>query len=139
MALRVHLDRVYGAVAAARTRYQGQPLRTMGEGLVAEFLRAKFERIDVSLALYRISDDLEGAAIARAVGQQSAEAIAEMLRSSSERLQANVDVAASMLFGVMAGGSRRMLEAEDPHGARVALERELQVMVVAYLEARKAS
>jgi hypothetical protein len=39
----------------------------------------------------------------------------------------------------MAGASRRTLESEDPYKARLALERELRVMVSAYFEALKVS
>ncbi len=136
-ALRNHLDRVYGAVATVCAQHHGEQLGTMGEGLVVSFLEAKFERLDASLALYQVSDDVEGATIAQMMGRKSVEAIAAMLRSSSERLATDTDAAASMLFGAMAGASRRMLESEDPCGARPVLERELRVMVMAYLQALK--
>jgi AcrR family transcriptional regulator len=137
-ALRSHLDRVYGAVAIVCKQYYGEQLGTMGKELVVRFLEAKFERIDASLALYLISDDVEGATIARMMGRKSVEAIAAMLRSSSERLATDTDAAASMLFGAMAGASRRMLESEDPCSARLVLEPELRLMVVAYLQALKS-
>ncbi len=132
-ALRAHLERVYGAVSSTCARLHGKPLRAMGSSLVAEFLEAKFEHIEMSLALYRISDDLEGAAIARSMGRQSVEAIAAMLHSSPDRFNAEPEAAASMLFAVMAGTSRRMLESADPVAARHNLEPELQRMVAAYL------
>ena len=134
-ALRAHLERVYGAVASTCIHRRGQPLLAMGQALVADFLEAKFEHIEMSLALYRISDDLEGAAIARSMGRQSVEVIATMLRSSPDRLNAEPEAAASMLFAVMAGTSRRMLESENPLAARHTLEPELQRMVAAYLGA----
>lgn len=136
--LRRHLERVYGSVVDACERSRGQGLRAIGEELVAAFLKAKFEQIDTSIALYRISDDVEGAAIARQLGRQSIEAIAEMLRSSSERLLTDADTAATLLLGIMAGISRPMLESENPRAARLSLEDELRVTVVAYLEARRA-
>ncbi|GGH01222.1 TetR/AcrR family transcriptional regulator [Silvibacterium dinghuense] len=138
-ALRAHLERTYGATVTACVKYHGQPLRTMADGLVSDFLAAKFEHIETSLALYRVSDDVEGAAIARAMARQSTEAIASMLRSSCEQLTTDADSVAAMILAAIAGGSRRMLESENPHTARLTLERELRVMVVSYLEALKSA
>jgi len=138
-ALRNHLDCVYGAVVTACERHHGDQLQVMCDGLITDFLKAKFERIDMSLTLYRIHDDLEGAAIVQTMCRQSTETIAAMLRSSSEKLATDADAAASMLFGAMAGASRRTLESEDPNKARLTLERELRVMIAAYFEALKIS
>ncbi|MFT4114468.1 TetR/AcrR family transcriptional regulator [Silvibacterium sp.] len=136
--LRAHLERTYGATVAAGEKYRGLPLRAMGKGLLADFLAMKFEHIEASLALYQISDDVEGAKIARAIGQQSVAAVAAMLRSSCEPLTTDATSVASMILAAIAGVSRRMLESEDPHTARQELERELRVMVMAYLDALKA-
>lgn len=136
--LRRHLERVYGSVVDACERAKGQSLRTIGEELLAGFLKAKFEHIDTSISLYRISDDVEGAAIVQQLGRQSIAAIATMLRNSSEGLMSDPDTAATLLLGIMAGISRRMLESDNPNAARLSLEGELRVAVVAYLEARKA-
>ncbi len=137
-ALRRHLDQVYKAVTDACARHTGQSLRAMGEGLVAAFLQAKFERIETSLALYQIRDDVQGAAVAESLRQQAADAITAMLRSSHEPLATDLDAVTSMLFTVMAETSRRMLESKDPPTARLSLQPQLTIMVTAYLEALKA-
>ena len=135
--LRSHLKQLHVVLAAACVRYYGQDLDTIGEALVTVSLQAKFDRLETSMALYRISEDLDGAAIVAEVSSRSAVSIAALLGSSSERLSTEPEAAALMLMGVLAGASRCMLDAEDPHEARLTVEPELRVMVAAYLSARK--
>jgi hypothetical protein len=58
-----------------------------------------------------------------------------MLRSAREEVRGDLDLAASMVQGVMAGVSRRLLESGDPLGQYEVLRGELIFLVCAYLRA----
>jgi AcrR family transcriptional regulator len=55
-----HLGKVIEAVVRICARQRGQPLLTMAQALVDGFVDAKFERLDVTQALYAVAYDLKG-------------------------------------------------------------------------------
>ena len=62
--LKQHLDGVALAIETACEAAHGKPLAWMAEAVIAAFVQAKFHNIDASVALYAVSDDLEGKRIA---------------------------------------------------------------------------
>ena len=136
--LRRHLNEVSSAVEAACEQQRGKPLEQMATALMTDFLAAKMCDAKTSAALYSVSSDVDGAKIARQMGERSHAAIANMLESSVEPLRIDARLAASMLYGVMVGVSRRLLESDAAEKQLPALRKELIFLACAYLKACSA-
>ena len=133
--LRRHLNEVSSAVEAVCTQHRGKRLEQMATALMMAFLAAKMCDAKTSAALYSVSSDVDGAKIAKQMGERSHTAIANMLESSSESLKIDARLAASMLYGVMVEVSRRLLESDAAEKQLPALRRELIFLTCAYLNA----
>jgi AcrR family transcriptional regulator len=133
--LKEHLDQVYAAVEAACESVKGAPLEQMADALVAGFMKAKVKNMEKSRAMYFVSDDVGGMAVARTLGSRAVKAIAAMLESAPEGLREDPLVLASAVMAAMAGVSRRMVEASRAPKTMQAMRQELEVMVKAYLRA----
>jgi AcrR family transcriptional regulator len=133
--LRNHMEEVIRAVEAVCAEQKGAPLEQMGDALVAAFLQAKLKRVEMSKALYFVSDDIGGAEIARQFGIRGVKAISGMLKSSAATFNEDVDAMASTVMAAMSGVSRRMLEASRSPKTVDAMREGLRVMVRAYLSA----
>lgn len=137
--LRSHLEQVTCAVERVCSELKGASLGQMAEGLVDGFLEAKLKRVEISRALYLVSDDVRGAEIVRQFGTRSIKAIAAMLEPSeawsAEGFTEDTDTIASTVMAAMAGVSRRMLESDRSPKTLTAMRNGLQVMVRAYLNA----
>ncbi len=136
--LRRHLNEVSSAVEAACEQQRGKPLEQMATALMTDFLAAKMCDAKTSAALYSVSSDVDGAKIARQMGERSHAAIAKMLETSREPLTIDARLAASMLYGVMVGVSRRLLESDAAEKQLPALRKELIFLACAYLKACSA-
>lgn len=135
--LRAHLDFVYDAVIAGCEAAHGRPLAEMADMLVTAFLAAKLRHAPTARALYFVSDDVGGAEIARRQATRSVKAIATMLSSSSDPLDAEPEVIAATLMSAMAGVSRRMIEPSSLSAKIMhAMRDEMAVLVRAYLLSR---
>jgi len=137
-ALRRHLDEITSAVELACKAQEGATLRQMASGLITAFFAAKMRNAKTSVALYAVSSDVDAAKIVQQTGIRSNKAIVEMLASAREPLTTNLELIASMLQGMMAGVSRRMLESGAPEREGDALHRELILVACAYLDACSA-
>jgi AcrR family transcriptional regulator len=133
--LRRHLSDVADGVEEACSELRARPLSGMATGLITAFLDAKMRNAKTSIALYSVSDDLEGAKISRQMAVRSHRAIASMLESARDRLAIDAHLAATMLQGAMMGVSRRMLESGAPEKHLDEVRRDLTVLACAYLEA----
>jgi AcrR family transcriptional regulator len=134
--LKRHLNSVTEAVEAVCRAQRGKPLREMATALITRFLEAKMRNAKTSVALYTVSDDVDGAKMVRQMGVRSNKAMVEMLKSAHEPLAADARVVASVLQGAMVGVSRRMLESGSAERQFDAVRQELVVLACAYLEAR---
>ena len=112
-ALRQHMDEIAGAVERICLEQRGRSLEEMGTALVSTFLKWKMKDGKESVALYSVSSDVDGAAVAREMGVRLKAAIVAMLKTAQEPLTTDVELVAEMLQGVMAGVSRKLLEATD--------------------------
>jgi AcrR family transcriptional regulator len=136
--LKQHLDGTALAIEIACESATGAPLARMAEAVIASFVQAKFHNIDASVALYAVSDDLEGKRIARTMQLRAIKAMTAMLETApGKAISAPASVAATLL-AAMAGVSRSMLEGGVTRSTMATMERELTVMVRAYLEASAA-
>ncbi len=133
--LKKHLDQVADAVEAACLRARGATLAEMAERVTTAFVQAKFRHIDASAVLYAISDDVEGKRIARGMHARATKAMTSLFESAEGVTLGNAGLVASTLLSAMAGVSRSMLERGVTRSTMATLERELKVMVRAYLEA----
>ena len=73
--LESHLNHVAARIEAACERACHKPLTEMMREMVEAFVDAKMERADISIALYRVSADVGGPALAKRIGQRSRKAI----------------------------------------------------------------
>jgi hypothetical protein len=136
--LRRHFNEILGAIETVCEEQQGKSLSQMATALVTSFLEAKMRNAKTSVALYTVSDDVDGAKIVQQMGIRSNKAIVELLTSAREPLTTDPRVVASMLQGAMFGVSRRMLESGSPEKQFEALRQELIVLACAYLKACSA-
>lgn len=137
-ALKRHLDEVTRAVELVCHEQKGKTLEQMATALIAAFLGAKMRDAKMSVALYSVSSDVDGARIAQQKGTRSNQAIAEMLATSCEPLTTDPQLVASMLQGAMIGVSRRLLESSAPEKQFETLRQELIFLACAYLNASSA-
>lgn len=131
--LKKHLDRVALAVEIACEAAQGASVASMAEAVASTFVRAKFHDIDASVALYAVSDDIEGRRIAREMHARATKAVTTLFLSARERPIPQPGLVAATLLSAMSGVSRSMLETGVTRNTMATMEKELTVMVRAYL------
>jgi AcrR family transcriptional regulator len=134
-ALKRHMDEVTEAVELVCRQQEGHSLEQMVTALVTTFLEAKMRDLKTSVGLYSVSSDVDGTKIVQAVGIRSNKAIAGMLKTAREQLTTDPQLVASMLQGVMAGISRRLLESAAPEKQFDILRQETIFLACAYLNA----
>ena len=134
-ALRRHMVEVAEAVEVACKEQSGAALQPMATALISAFLTAKMKNAKTSVALYSVSSDVDGAKIVQQMGTRINHAILRMLATSSESLTTDPQLVASILQGMMAGVSRRILESSAPEKQFESLRQELIVAACAYLDA----
>ena len=133
--LRRHLETVTGAVERVCEKQSGNTLGQMATALTTSFLDAKMQHVKMSVALYSVSGDVDGAKISQQMSVRSIKAIADMLASSSEPLVNDLLLVASMIQGAMTGVSRRLLESSHPEKHVEDTRRELILLIGSYLQA----
>lgn len=135
-ALKRHLDEVAGAVERICQEQKGKSLSHMATALINTFLEAKMRKAKISVAMYSVSSDVDGARIVQEMGMRSNKAIVAMLKTANEPLTIDPQLVAGMLQDAMAGVSRRLLEVDATEKHFESLRRELVFFVCTYLEAR---
>jgi AcrR family transcriptional regulator len=133
--LKQHFAQIVAAVERTCEQQRGQPLRNMATALINAFLAAKMRQPKVSVALYAISSDIDGVRLARQVGLHFNQAITDMFATTSDPLDTDPTLVASVLQAAMAGVSRRILESPSPVQQLAPLGKELIRMACAYLDA----
>ena len=133
--LKEHLDGVALAVETACKAAHGASLSRMAEAITSAFVQAKFRNIDASVALYAVSDDVEGKRIAREMHARATKAMTALFQTVRQKTIPQPDLVAATLLSAMAGVSRAMLEMGVTRDTMPTMEKELTVMVRAYLEA----
>jgi AcrR family transcriptional regulator len=117
-----HLDKVAAAVETACQRARGKPLMEMMKDVAEAFVDAKMRRTDISTALYRIAAGVDGPALVKRTGERSQKALEAMLRTTPDAAMPQDKFAIQMMFAVMAGATRSVLEA----GASPAMVRKVR-------------
>jgi AcrR family transcriptional regulator len=117
-----HMNKVSEAVEAACERARGKPITEVVQDVVEAFVDAKMERADISTALYRIAAEVDGPALVRRAAQRSLRALGAALKTAPDAVLGHEKFVLQMLFGVMAGTTKSVLEA----GASPAMVRDLR-------------
>ena len=131
--LRRHMDEVRGAIEGACERNRGAGLLEMGSALIDAYLAAKMRSVKTSAALYAVSSDIEGVAIAKAVGGRAVRSVAALFATAREGLTKDPEVVASVVQSALHGISRRILESKSPEREAETLRGELVILVHGYL------
>lgn len=137
--LRNHMQGISHALHVVCNQYRGQSLLPMTTALTATYLEAKMQDVAVSAALYAISSDIEGAAIAQKTSAEIVHSMAELLATAKEGLTKDPEIVASVLASAMNGISRRALESASPIKTMELLRGELLLLVHSYLRTCSAT
>lgn len=128
-----YLDEVVMAIEDACTRYEGERLCEMSDGLVRAYLDAKLRYLPGSLALYTVASDLDTASLISDVLQRTDRAIGHLLASAPD---AGFDDIATVTFAVrtlLVGTVRAGLENDASPAALAMLRTQVPLMCRAYL------
>ena len=129
-----HLRRVTKAVELSCHASHGQPLRTMVATLLEAYLQAQLKHRDAARALYRMAPDLAAGATLSRERRLVVTAIADMLRTSPDLPEGDLDLIAFTFFGAIAGATRAVLETSVGSRLIVGWEKHLERLGQAYLE-----
>jgi AcrR family transcriptional regulator len=128
-----NLNEVTAEVETACARLEGRRLAEISDGIVAAYLSAKLERLDLSRALFRIAPDLDFAELQSDMAKRMNKAVGAALESASDARVDDVRVAVPMLLAAAAGATRAALEAGGSRARLSVLEVELPKLCRAYL------
>lgn len=131
--LRVHMDHVRTAIETASAQHRGHSLLPMGTALIDAYLAAKMHNVKASAALYAVSSDIDGAAIAKAASQRSRRAIVALFATAREPLTKDPEVIANAVVSAINGFSRSLLESKSPEAHLASMRNELIILIHAYL------
>ena len=129
--LRRHLNAVTLAVEQSCEDLRGRSPAEMAHGLVTRFLAAKLHNPQASVAMYAVSDQVDGAAILSETRGRTLAALANMLQASA--LSRDPHTVALMLEGALVGVRRRLLESGSIEARLPAIRAELIFLVESYL------
>ncbi len=130
-----HLGRVAAAVEHASSASEQAPLSVMVEKVVTAFIDAKMLRADISLALYAVAAELDGARLVARLGSRTQRALARMLDTASDAHFEDAAFTAGMMLAAMSGTIRAVFEAGVRPKAVRRFRAELQLMCEGYLRA----
>ena len=131
--LRHHMDQVRHSIETVCTQHEGDSLLDMGTALIHAYLAAKMQDVKSSAALYSVSSDIDGAAIAKAASQRSRRAIIALFATAREPLTKDPDIIANAVVSALNGFSRSLLESKSPELQLASMRDELTILVHAYL------
>ena len=133
--LRHHLSGVGDAVEAACAEARGSSFAEMALAIASGFVAGKFQNIDASVALYAVSDDLDGRSIAQETYSRLTKAIAALFATATDGTLQRPELVATTLLSAMSGISRTMLEAGVHLNSRKEMQSEIGTLVSGYLAA----
>jgi AcrR family transcriptional regulator len=131
--LRHHMDRVTEAIEQVCDQQRQQSLGSMVEALVHAYIAAKMGDGKASAALYAVSADVDGAAIARSAQARTHRAVVALFASTGDAIAKEPDVLATVVLAVANGVVRKLLESKHPEREVDQLREELLLVVQAYV------
>ena len=133
-----HLNNVAGKVEAACKSASHKPLAQMIKEMVEAFVDAKMERSDISVALYRVSAEVGGAALAKRISQRSRKAVEAMLQTAPDTKSPLDNFAIDLMLAAMAGAIRSLLEGAPSRSAIRKSREQLVLLCQSYMTAATA-
>jgi AcrR family transcriptional regulator len=134
-----YLDALAAKVEDACRRRHGDPIDHMVEALVTTYWNAKTERPDVTRALYRSVAELDNEALIEAFARRVDAATAAMFASAPDAVFEDLATVNLTLLTTIFGAVRSVFERNLPAAEAGAVQQQLVVLCVAYLETVKAS
>jgi AcrR family transcriptional regulator len=131
--LRRHMDEVRGAIEIVCTQQRSASLIDMGTTLIFAYLAAKMQNVKASAALYAVSSDVDGAAIAKSASHRSRRAVVDLFATAREPLTKDPELIATSVVSALNGFSRSLLESKSPETELESMRDELTILVHAYL------
>lgn len=132
--LQKHLNGIAAAVEVACRKQQGNPLSGMASTLVTAFLAAKLRDPRESKALYAVAEGRGGTELVARMRTRIVTAVAAMLASAPDAHFDDPMMTSTIAFGVLAGPVRTLLEGRAPAEFEACLERQLVLLLTAYLQ-----
>jgi AcrR family transcriptional regulator len=132
--LEQHLEGVADTVERACREQRGKQVSQMVSALVAAFLATKLLDPEKSKALYAVANERGGAVLGTRLRTRMVAAGATMLASASDARFDDPAIAATVALGALVGPVQTMLEGHAPAEFGVRLERELVLLLTAYLQ-----
>jgi AcrR family transcriptional regulator len=126
--LEQHMNNVAARVEAACVSARHKPLAEMIREMVEALVDAKMERVDISVALYRVSADVGGTTLTKRASQRLWKAVEAMLQTAPDAKSPPDKFAIDIMLAAMAGAIRSLLEA-GPTSATVRKSREQLVLL----------
>jgi AcrR family transcriptional regulator len=130
-----HMERVSLEVETASQAAHGKLLNEMIRQVVEAFVDAKMKRSDISVALYRVSADVGGAAVVKRSVQRSRKAIEVMLQTALDAELSPDRFAIDMMLSAISGVMRSALEAGGSQAAVRKLKEHLVLLCQSYMAA----
>lgn len=132
--LEKHLDGVARVVEHACQEHRGKPVAQMASGLVTAILAVKLRNPRESKALYAVAEGRGGAKLVRRLHTRMVTAITDMLASAPDAHFDDPAVTAAIALSSLVGPVRLLLEGHAPAGFETSLERQLAVLLTAFLQ-----
>ena len=105
-----HMNKVAEAVEAACADACQRPTSEMIRQVVEAFVDVKMQRADISVALYKVAQDVGGPALVKQTGQRLRKAIESMLLTAPDLKLSPDRFAIDMMLSAMSGAMRSALE-----------------------------
>jgi AcrR family transcriptional regulator len=135
--LEKHLDGVAGAVEQACSEHRSKCVSQMASGLVTAFLAMKLGEPEKSKALYAVAAEQGGAVLVSRLRKRMVAAVTAMLTSAPDAHFDDPATTATIALGAMVGPVQTLLEGRAPAGFGARLEKELILLLTAYLQAHQ--
>lgn len=133
--LEKHLEDIAAAVERTCQEHRGKRVSQMASALVISFLTAKLRDPEEAKALYAVAEERGGAVLAARMRTRIAAAVAAMLASAPDARFDDPALVATIALGALVGQVQTLLKGHAPAEFGADLERELVLLLTAYLQA----
>lgn len=129
-----HIERIVCTVEATCLANAGLPIGQMAEALAHSYVKAKMSDMEEALALYRLSEDLDGREIMQLATVRMHGAVVTMITSAPDARFADPSTVAFVFLNSMTGPIKAMLEKRSPEDVTTdVLAAQLATLCAAYL------
>ncbi len=136
--LEKHLEGIADAVERACHEHRGKQLSQMAAAFVVAFLAAKLRDPEEAKALYAVAEERGGAALAARMRTRIVAAVTAMLASAPDAQFDDPAMVAKIALGALVGPVQTLLKEPAPARFTARLEKELILLVTAYLQAHQS-